>query len=182
MTMHTAVKQIAGLPAQTEDAFSAVPGEGAARSAFRAHRFRHCLMPTAKIIGTLIAVLVLAFAPPRGQRLPKAPQPVTAPEFTPPPRIGIIGETPLTLQQLIALALANNPSLKAAGLERSANRFTLDEARAAWMPMLGVNTGWENAVAGRLLHRRRRQRQRHAAHVLRHSGPERIDSRYGRQL
>lgn len=74
------------------------------------------------------------------------PQPAAAKEFTPPPRVGIIGATPLTLQQVIDLALANNPSLKAAGLERNANGFTLEEARAAWMPLLGLNTGWENAV------------------------------------
>lgn len=106
------------------------------------HRRSKCL----PFVFLLMTAALLAAPGPRAQRL-STPPAAAPPEFTPPPRIGIIGETPLTLQQVIDLALSNNPDLKAAGLERSASRFTLDEARAVWEPMLNLESGWQNAIS-----------------------------------
>lgn len=92
-------------------------------------------------IRTIIAVMAA------GAVLVSAQEPVTlvppVREFRMPPRIGVFGEVWLSLQQTLALALANNNDIDASKIDREISDYTLTGARGAFDPTFTANSGWQ---------------------------------------
>ncbi len=63
-----------------------------------------------------------------------------------PPRIGVLGETSLSLPDVISFALANNKDIENSRIDQVIAHFSLTAARGAYDPRVGANTLYERAV------------------------------------
>ncbi|MCC6858671.1 MAG: TolC family protein [Bryobacterales bacterium] len=63
-----------------------------------------------------------------------------------PRRVGVIGEKTIALEEAVAMAVANNNDVEAAGLARRISAFQLTVARAVYEPRLGGETRWQREV------------------------------------
>jgi HAE1 family hydrophobic/amphiphilic exporter-1 len=63
-----------------------------------------------------------------------------------PPRVGVIGETQLSLEQSIALALANNKDIELSKIDREVSAYALNGARGAFDPKFGVDSYLEDST------------------------------------
>jgi HAE1 family hydrophobic/amphiphilic exporter-1 len=66
--------------------------------------------------------------------------------FVLPPRIGIFNEAPLTLEQTLALALANNKDIDASRIDQDKARYAVLGARGVFDPRFGLNLYGQKAV------------------------------------
>src|ERR1700722_13920948 len=58
--------------------------------------------------------------------------------FRLPSRIGVFGEARITLQQALAMALANNKDIEASRIDREISGYTLTGARGLYDPTVGA--------------------------------------------
>lgn len=82
-------------------------------------------------------------------RSPEANQRTLVPPVRPfqlRPRIGVVAETPLSLQQALALALANNKDIESSRIDQQEAVYTLIGARGAFDPIASGNSFWEKQV------------------------------------
>jgi outer membrane protein TolC len=96
-------------------------------------------------------------SPPKGPLpLPPAP-PAPAPEssrtqvpperpFHLPPRVGVLNQAPLTLEQTLAMALANNKNIDASRIDSEKSEYAVLAARGAFDPNVGATTYIQKAV------------------------------------
>lgn len=63
-----------------------------------------------------------------------------------PPRVGVIGETKLTLAQTIAMALANNKDIELAKIDRDVSDYGLSGAKGVYDPKFGLDSFIEDAT------------------------------------
>jgi HAE1 family hydrophobic/amphiphilic exporter-1 len=78
------------------------------------------------------------------------PQTTLVPPVRPfrlPPRIGVIAESPLTLPQALAMALANNKDIDASRIDREDADYTLIGARGLFDPTIRVNSQWQEQIS-----------------------------------
>ena len=92
------------------------------------------------ILAVCLATSSLAFS----QQEQTAVPPVRP--FVLPPRIGIFNEAALTLEQMLALALANNRDIEASRIDQEKARYSLLGARGAFDPRVGANLYGQKAV------------------------------------
>jgi HAE1 family hydrophobic/amphiphilic exporter-1 len=59
--------------------------------------------------------------------------------FVSPPRIGILNEAPLSLEQTLMLALANNKDIDSSRIDQEKARYSLLAARGVYDPRIGAN-------------------------------------------
>jgi outer membrane protein TolC len=85
-----------------------------------------------KNIATLLSCAVLVCAQEQTTLVP----PVRP--FRLPPRVGIMAETQLSLQQALALALANNNDIDASKIDRELSDYSLTAARGVFDPVVGA--------------------------------------------
>lgn len=106
-----------------------------------------------------VALTVLVFAPaalPQTQKPPSITirEPDTSERtLVPPvrpfqlrPRIGVLAETRLSLQQALALALANNKDIESSRIDQEEAEYTLLAARGVYDPIASGNSFWEKQV------------------------------------
>ncbi len=82
-------------------------------------------------------------------RSPEASQRTLVPTVRPfqlRPRIGVVAETPLSLQQALALALANNKDIESSRIDQEEAVYTLIGARGVFDPIASGNGFWEKQV------------------------------------
>ena len=63
-----------------------------------------------------------------------------------PARVGIFGETPITLKEAIAAVLANNGDIEAARLDQQIAYYNAVAARGVFDPRIGAQSFWERRV------------------------------------
>jgi len=66
--------------------------------------------------------------------------------FRLPPRTGIETQMEMSLDQTLALALANNKDIEAARIDRLESDYTLSAAQGAYDPQLSVTSYWEQQI------------------------------------
>src|SRR5580658_8644992 len=93
--------------------------------------------------------LAMAQQPPPVQEL-SSPRPSTlVPPVRPfrlPPRTGIETQMEVTLDQVLAMALANNKDIEASRIDQLESEYTLTAAQGAFDPLLNVNSYWEQQI------------------------------------
>jgi outer membrane protein TolC len=69
-------------------------------------------------------------------------------EFRLPARVGVFGETRLSLDQALAMALSNNNDIDASKIDREESDYALLGAKGAFDPLVGLGTpsGWQKQV------------------------------------
>jgi outer membrane protein TolC len=97
--------------------------------------------------------LVLAQQPPSPALPPEtlsSPRPSTlVPPVRPfrlPARTGVETQMEITLEQALAMALANNKDIESSRIDQLESEYTLTAARGAYDPQLNVNSYWEQQV------------------------------------
>lgn len=73
-------------------------------------------------------------------------QPLSKEAFRLPPRVGILGSVPLSMEDAIAQALANNPDIRNARIDRSIAQFNITAAKGVFDPRLNAESYYEKAV------------------------------------
>ncbi len=68
-------------------------------------------------------------------------------EFSLPPRVGISGERPLTLEEVLAMALANNRDIDISRIDQQRAGYNIISAQGAFDPRVGGTTSFQKAVA-----------------------------------
>jgi outer membrane protein TolC len=91
----------------------------------------------------LAAVCFAAFAEEPAQQRTQVP-PVRP--FSLPPRIGVFTETPLTLQQTLALALANNKDIDSSRIDRDKAFYSVLAAHGSFDPTVGADSHWQKQI------------------------------------
>jgi outer membrane protein TolC len=80
-------------------------------------------------------------APPQAQTTPPPDATTLVPPVRPfrlPARIGVFGEARITLQQALAMALANNKDIEASRIDREISGYSLTGARGLYDPTIGA--------------------------------------------
>src|SRR5689334_21312149 len=80
-------------------------------------------------------------APPQAQTTPSPDATTLLPPvrtFRLPSRIGVFGEARITLQQALAMALANNKDIEASRIDREISGYSLTGARGLYDPTIGA--------------------------------------------
>ena len=95
---------------------------------------------SALALSTLLIPHVWAQAPAQPTLVP----PVRSSRF--PTRIGIFAEAQITLQQALALALANNNDIDGSRIDREIAAYNLTGARGVYDPLVGVNSQFQKQV------------------------------------
>jgi outer membrane protein TolC len=90
------------------------------------------------------AVLNQAMAAPAQESAAPALPPVRT--FRVPPRVGVLTETRLTLQQAIALALENNNDIEISKLDRDGSVYNIISASGVYDPVVSVSSQFQKAV------------------------------------
>ena len=67
-------------------------------------------------------------------------------EFRLPPRIGVLGEARLTLEQALSMALANNRDIESSKIDREEADYVLLGATGAYDPLVGALSGWQKQI------------------------------------
>src|SRR5665213_3872501 len=104
--------------------------------------------------GSALGVLALAVL--LGPRALAQDAPTLVPPVRPfrlPPRIGVFGEAQITLQQALAMALANNQDITASRIDREIAGYNLTGARGLYDPTVGAVSQFlkqENPIASSL--------------------------------
>ncbi len=87
---------------------------------------------------------------PSGVQALSSPRPSTlVPPVRPfhlPPRTGVETQREVTLDQVLAMALANNKDIESSRIDRLESEYTLSGALGAYDPLLNVNSYWEQQV------------------------------------
>ena len=123
-----------------------------ARMAARWRPRRRRAAPAAAVKATVV-VLAVTLGASRAGAQPPLPQPqspqVPVPSDTPPPlppRVGIVAEQSITLDETIRLTLANNPSIAVGRVDVERARFSTEAARGALDPVIDWQTFYQHAV------------------------------------
>jgi HAE1 family hydrophobic/amphiphilic exporter-1 len=66
--------------------------------------------------------------------------------FRLPPRTGIETQKEITLEQVLAMALANNKDIESSRIDQLESDYTLTAAKGAYDPILNVNSYWEQQI------------------------------------
>jgi outer membrane protein TolC len=94
--------------------------------------------------------LAMAQQPPPPVQELSSPRPSTlVPPVRPfrlPPRTGIETQMEVTLDQVLAMALANNKDIEASRIDQLESEYTLTAAQGAFDPLLNVNSYWEQQI------------------------------------
>ncbi len=64
-------------------------------------------------------------------------------QFRLPPRIGVFAEVRLSLQEALAMGMANNNDIDASKIDQQISNYTLAGARGAFDPTFSVSSGWQ---------------------------------------
>jgi HAE1 family hydrophobic/amphiphilic exporter-1 len=67
-------------------------------------------------------------------------------EFRLPPRIGVLGEARLTLDQALSMALANNRDIESSKIDREEADYVLLGATGNYDPLVGGLSGWQKQI------------------------------------
>jgi outer membrane protein TolC len=101
------------------------------------------------LLACTVTVALAQQAPPPGQTL-SSPHPTTlVPPVRPfhlPPRTGVEARMEVTLDQILAMALANNKDIEASRIDRLEADYTLTGAQGVFDPLLNINSYWEQQV------------------------------------
>jgi HAE1 family hydrophobic/amphiphilic exporter-1 len=92
------------------------------------------------------AITVATIASALGQTGPQAVRLEPLQEVRIQPRVGIAGQTRITLSEVIERALANDPDLRISRIEREEAGFSVRSAQGAYDPLLGFNAYRTHAV------------------------------------
>ncbi len=68
-------------------------------------------------------------------------------EFSLPPRVGISGERPLSLQEALAMALANNRDVDISRIDQQRAGYNVTAAEGVWDPRIGGVTSYQKQVS-----------------------------------
>jgi outer membrane protein TolC len=85
----------------------------------------------------------------QNQTLSSRPNATLVPPVRPfflPPRTGIETQMEISLDQALALALANNKDLESSRIDQLESEYTLTAAQGAYDPVLGVTSYWEEQI------------------------------------
>lgn len=63
-------------------------------------------------------------------------------QFREPPRVGVFAETRLSMQEALALALANNNDIDGSKIDREESEYTVIGARGVFDPIMSANSAW----------------------------------------
>jgi outer membrane protein TolC len=66
--------------------------------------------------------------------------------FRLPPRTGVETQKEITLDQVLAMALANNKDIESSRIDQLESEYTLTAAQGAYDPILNVNSYWEQQI------------------------------------
>lgn len=83
------------------------------------------------------------------QPAPDTDKPTQVPpvrEFRLPPRIGVLGEARLTLEQALAMALTNNRDIESSKIDREEADYALLGAQGNYDPLAGAVSGWQKQI------------------------------------
>jgi outer membrane protein TolC len=89
------------------------------------------------------AVLLLAAALAAGQQAEVPPPP---PKLALPLRVGVFGQTPLRLEEAIAMAVENNPDIRVARLNARIAILNVTVARGVYDPVFSMAPSWQRIV------------------------------------
>jgi HAE1 family hydrophobic/amphiphilic exporter-1 len=92
-----------------------------------------------RFIGILLSASVLVAQ--EGANIP-APR-----EFNLPPRVGIAGERPLSLQEALAMALANNRDVDISRIDQQRAGYNVTAAEGVWDPRIGGTASFQKQVS-----------------------------------
>jgi HAE1 family hydrophobic/amphiphilic exporter-1 len=87
----------------------------------------------------VVAVAVTSVMSMFGQTAPQAVKLDPLQEVRLPPRVGITGQTKITLSEVIERVLANDPDLRISRIQRDEAGFSVKAAQGAYDPVFGVN-------------------------------------------
>ena len=95
-----------------------------------------------------IALAGFALIPAWGQ--PAGAQSTLVPPVRPfrlPPRIGVFAQSQLTLEQALAMALANNKDIESSRIDREEADYNVMGARGAFDPLVGASSQWQKQIS-----------------------------------
>src|SRR5215472_18275241 len=67
--------------------------------------------------------------------------------FVLPPRVGILNQAPISLEQALSLALANNRDIDSARVDQEKARYAILGARGVYDPRFGLNVYGQKTIS-----------------------------------